>query len=390
MRYRVIPLLFAFLLAITGALSFSEETQAAGRMREVGGYGLVLRDSPTFAYGSLDSAVNGQIKKGQLVYINGWQIGVYHIGSLRWVAAASVQPIIDANGNPLVNYVSRQGSQYYMNGQAIQLPGRYLTEAEKFLANPDINAPITYQGGHVAEDVATEVVDTSAVRFASGEAVAATMRVTNVYNFIYLRTEPREDAPQVSYYAYPGEILTAYEVVGDRWYRIAPNVWAPRTWGNDVLLVPENVAGYAPAEYYNGGKWISIDLARQRLTAWEGNDIILSTPVKSGKYGYSTPTGVWKTYEKIPSERMSGSDYDLKDVAWTQYFTRNRIAIHAAYWHNNYNGRPGSHGCVNIPPDKAKVLFMWAPVGTTIVAHNAYVYDAQDIRDAQKWNQYNR
>ncbi|MGH2544643.1 MAG: L,D-transpeptidase, partial [Ardenticatenaceae bacterium] len=270
----------------------------------------------------------------------------------------------------------------------IRLPARRATDAEEFLANPG-NYPVIYNGGSVAEDETAELVDTSQVWYSPGATVVATMRVTDLYDWIFLRTAPSWDAPKASYNAYAGEILTAYEVVGD-WYRIGPNVWAPRASQNEVYLVRENVAAYAPREYYNGGKWISIDLDRQRLTAWEGADVVVSSPVKSGKYGYYTPAGVYSIYAKIPSERMSGSDYDLKDVSWTQYFTRNAIAIHAAYWHNNYNGRPGSHGCVNIPPEKAKLLFMWSPVGTTVVSHNPYQFDAIDIANASKWSEYER
>jgi hypothetical protein len=365
------------------------ETVDAARMREVGGYGIVLNNTNTFSYGSLDSAVNGTARAGEIVYINGWQIGVYYIGVNRWIAANQVQPIIDASGTPIGSGVTFSGGVYYRNGAALSLPARQAPMVNRFLANPTIDAPITYQGTTVAEDVATEIVDTTKVRFSPGVPVVATMRVTDLYNYIYLRTAPTHDAPLASYYAYAGEILTAYEKSGD-WYRIGDGVWAPALYDGEVLMVTENVAAYAPAEYYNGGKWISIDLNRQRLTAWEGNDVVVSSSVKSGKYGYHTPTGTYTVLSKIPNERMSGNDYDLKDVSYTQYFTTNAVAIHAAYWHNNYNGRPGSHGCVNVPPQIAEKLFMWSSVGTTIVTHNPYVFDSKDIQDAQKWVQYER
>jgi hypothetical protein len=361
----------------------------AWRMREVGGYGLILQNTPTYAYGSLDSAVNGQVTKGEIVYLNGWQIGVYHVGPWQWVAEWTVQPIIDAKGTPMAKGITREGGQYYLYGTPIQLP-RYVTEAEKFLANPDISAPILYQGTAVPTDKSADLVDTSAVWYGSQEPVVATMRITNRYNYIYLRSAPSDDAPLLDFYAYAGEIVTAYEVVDGRWYRIGQNIWAPSTVGGEALMVPEDISAYAPPAYYSGDKWISIDLRRQRLTAWEGNEVILRTPVKTGKYGYATPTGTWRTIEKVPNERMSGNDYDLMDVAWTQYFTNSAVAIHAAYWHNNYNGRPGSHGCVNTPLEAAKKLFMWAPLGTTVVTHNPYIYDAIDIANASKWKRYER
>jgi hypothetical protein len=248
---------------------------------------------------------------------------------------------------------------------------------------------VIYNGSSVGEDVPAELVNTAAVSYTPGSRVVATMRVTDLYDWIYLRTGPGWNFSRASYNAYAGEILTAYEVSGD-WYRIGTNVWAPRSWGNEVYLVQENVTAYAPREYYNGGKWISLDLDRQRLTAWEGADVAVSSPIKTGKYGYATPTGTFRTFSKVPNERMSGSDYDLKDVSWTQYFTSNGVALHSAYWHNNYNGRPGSHGCVNMPPNKARDVFLWAPLGVTIVSHNAYQFDSVDIANASKWSEYER
>jgi hypothetical protein len=33
-------------------------------------------------------------------------------------------------------------------------------------------------------------------------------------------------------------------------------------------------------------------------------------------------------------------------------------AFHGTYWHNDY-GRPRSHGCVNLPSEAAKFLYLW-------------------------------
>jgi hypothetical protein len=388
--FQLIPLLVALLFSSSVVLFQPAAAEASTRMREVGGYGIVLRDTSTFAYGSLDSEVKGSARKGEVVYINGWQIGVYHVGDLRWVAASAVQPIIDAGGAPMVNYVTRSGNGYLMNGQPLRLPARRATDAERFLANPPGGMPLVHSASSVGVNQQADLVDPNSIWRAPRQPVVATMRVTGAYGFIHLRTGPSVDAPRAATQAFAHEVLTAYEVRDNQWYRIGENLWAPRTWGNETLLFPENVAAYAPPEYQNGGKWISIDLNRQQLTAWEGDDVVQASRVKTGKYGYHTPTGVFKTWSKQPSARMSGSDYDLLDVSWTQYFTRSGIALHSAYWHNNYNGRPGSHGCVNLPPEQARELFMWAPLGITIVTHNAYQFDAVDIANANRWNQFNR
>jgi lipoprotein-anchoring transpeptidase ErfK/SrfK len=123
------------------------------------------------------------------------------------------------------------------------------------------------------------------------------------------------------------------------------------------------------------------------MTAWEGNDVILNGPVKTGSYIWYTPAGVYKIFEKVPNERMSGPGYDLLDVAWAQYFTRSRIALHAAYWRYHYDGNANTYGCVNTPEEIAQRLFMWSPVGTTVVTHNPYIFSEQDITNPNGWNE---
>ncbi|MGB0388714.1 MAG: L,D-transpeptidase [Ardenticatenaceae bacterium] len=368
---------------------YTTETAEAKRLAEVGGYGMITKEAPSFEYGSLDSEVSGSVKDGEIVYIRAWQIGVYYIGDNRWVSDEVVQPIIDSRGRPMVDFVSKKGDTYFVNDAPLPLPEVPLSRADKFLANPDSNTKVTYNGTKVPSDWQGELVDTSAVWYSPPWKVKATMRVTDAYDFIWLFTKPDINSPVGDLVAYKDDILTAYEVKGD-WYRVNEYLWAPATWGDEVLMVPETVENYAAPEYTKGGKWISIDLNRQHITAWEGKDVIANGPMKSGKYGWHTPAGTYKIFEKVPNERMSGPDYDLLDVGWAQYFTRSRIAIHAAYWHYNYNGRPGSHGCVNTPEDLAKMLFMWSPVGTTVVTHNPYVFDEQDIADANKWSDFSR
>lgn len=378
---KIILMGLAFLLAVTGTLIFWDSAQAY-RRPFIGGYGLVLKDAPTFAFHNFYSDITGSVTEGEIVYINGWDTSLYHIGWYRWVEQSAVEPIIDWKGNPMENYVTRQGNQYYLDGEPIQLPPRYKTQAEQFLANPDIDAPIVYSESVVPPDYSTDLVDPNAVWYGTGEAISGQMRVTTIYDLVYLYTAPSLDAEKAERFAYPGEILNIYEVKDSRWYRIGDELWIPSTLDGETLLVPEDVTDYAQEEYVEGGKWISIDLDRQQLTAWEGDEVILSSSIKSGKYGYYTPPGVWKTYEKVPNEQMAGADYDYLDVAWTQYYTANRIAIHSAYWHENYNGRPGSHGCVNMRPEDGKKLFMWAPLGTTVVAHNPYQFDEFDMANA--------
>lgn len=115
-------------------------------------------------------------------------------------------------------------------------------------------------------------------------------------------------------------------------------------------------------------RWIQIDLTRQRLIAWEGNNPVYAVVVSTGKPSTPTRTGVFKVYTKYDSTRMTGPDYDVPDVPYTMYYDGG-MAIHGAYWHNLF-GTPVSHGCTNVAVNHAKWLFEWASVGTPVIVHD--------------------
>ncbi len=115
-------------------------------------------------------------------------------------------------------------------------------------------------------------------------------------------------------------------------------------------------------------RWIQIDLSRQRLIAWEGNQAVYAVIVSTGKSSTPTRTGTFEVYTKYRETRMTGPGYDVPDVPYTMYYDGG-MAIHGAYWHNRF-GTPVSHGCTNVAVDHAKWLFEWASVGTPVVVHD--------------------
>lgn len=55
--------------------------------------------------------------------------------------------------------------------------------------------------------------------------------------------------------------------------------------------------------------------------------------------------------------RRGSSAFELRDVPWIQYFSAG-FALHGAYWHDVF-GTPRSHGCVNLAPIDARLVFSW-------------------------------
>lgn len=121
-----------------------------------------------------------------------------------------------------------------------------------------------------------------------------------------------------------------------------------------------------------GEKWIEVDISDQRLNMKDGDTTVGTFLVSTGKW-YPTPKGEWKIWTKLRYTRMKGGSkalgtfYDLPNVPYTMYYNQG-YGIHGAYWHNNF-GHPMSHGCVNMKPEEAGIVFNWANVGTRVVVH---------------------
>lgn len=119
-----------------------------------------------------------------------------------------------------------------------------------------------------------------------------------------------------------------------------------------------------------GEKAIIVDLSEQKLYMKEGGRTVGSFLVSTGKWA-PTPTGQWPIWIKLRYTRMRGGSkalgtfYDLPNVPYTMYFYQG-YGIHGAYWHNNF-GQPMSHGCVNMRPAEAGIVYNWADVGTQVV-----------------------
>lgn len=117
-------------------------------------------------------------------------------------------------------------------------------------------------------------------------------------------------------------------------------------------------------------KHIEVNLNTQHLYAFEGNNMVYSFPISSGKWA-PTPTGVFNIWVKLRYTRMEGGNpadgtyYNLSNVPYVMFFYNDKIpksrgfSLHGTYWHNNF-GHPMSHGCVNMRTEDAAILYEWA------------------------------
>lgn len=116
-------------------------------------------------------------------------------------------------------------------------------------------------------------------------------------------------------------------------------------------------------------KRIEVDLAQQRLYAYEGTNLVYNFLISSGKWG-KTPTGTFRIWGKFRYTKMEGGKkelntyYYLPNVPYVMFFENNEIpgyrgfGLHGTYWHNNF-GHPMSHGCINMKTEEAGLLYNW-------------------------------
>jgi hypothetical protein len=117
-------------------------------------------------------------------------------------------------------------------------------------------------------------------------------------------------------------------------------------------------------------KRIEVDLAKQRLYAFEGDKKVYDFLISSGKWG-RTPTGTFRIWGKFRYTKMSGGSkalhtyYYLPNVPYVMFFSNGEVApargfsLHGTYWHDNF-GHPMSHGCVNMKTEEAALIYYWS------------------------------
>ncbi len=116
-------------------------------------------------------------------------------------------------------------------------------------------------------------------------------------------------------------------------------------------------------------KWIEVDLSEQKLKAWEGDDLFMETLVSTGLPWSPTPIGEFRIWIKLRATKMEGGQgknyYYLPNVPYVMFFENSEIpgrrgyGLHGTYWHDDF-GTPRSHGCVNLPTEKAGLLYEWS------------------------------
>lgn len=129
-----------------------------------------------------------------------------------------------------------------------------------------------------------------------------------------------------------------------------------------------------------GTTYLEVDITEQHMWYIVNGQIALETDVVTGKKGVNdTPTGTYSIVEKVKGKYLRGRLVNGKPsyITWVDYWMRvtwSGIGFHDAGWQNGIFGGDryvtnGSHGCINMPPEKAKELFGMLSIGCPVVIH---------------------
>ena len=133
---------------------------------------------------------------------------------------------------------------------------------------------------------------------------------------------------------------------------------------------------------------IVVSLTKQRAYLLAGDQVVIDSPISSGKRGHSSPTGSFTVMEKDPDHRSSiygdfvdragrvvragvsskidsapsGTHFVGSPMTWFMRLTDEGVGMHVGI----LPGYPASHGCIRMPSEGAKLFYDRVKVGTPV------------------------
>lgn len=182
---------------------------------------------------------------------------------------------------------------------------------------------------------------------------------------------PRRATPEARIYDGDGSLVRSF-LVFPRAFQGSVSLSAGAAGMVLAAPIPQTIEGRTDLDRY-----IDIDLTKQVLTYYRLGRKIGEHKISSGKWSMPTPTGTFKTRNKIST--AYSRRYKLYMDWWMAVTPDGLIGIHALpYWiirgekvheGESHLGTPVSHGCIRLGLQAAKELYDWAPLGTTVIIH---------------------
>jgi lipoprotein-anchoring transpeptidase ErfK/SrfK len=134
---------------------------------------------------------------------------------------------------------------------------------------------------------------------------------------------------------------------------------------------------------------VVVSLSKQRAYLLRGEEVIVDSPISSGKRGHTSPSGSFSVLEKDPNHHStiygdfvdssgrvvragvsakidsapSGTHFVGAAMTWFMRLTDEGVGMHVGF----LPGYPASHGCIRMPGEAAKMFYDHVKVGTPVV-----------------------
>ena len=122
-----------------------------------------------------------------------------------------------------------------------------------------------------------------------------------------------------------------------------------------------------------GTTYVEINLEDQHLWVYQDGSVINESDFVSGGLfkGNNTPDGTYAITYKERDATLVGQGYESSVKYWMPF--NGNIGMHDASWRSAFGGHiyymNGSHGCINLPSEKAKEIFDQVEKGEPVVVY---------------------
>lgn len=136
-------------------------------------------------------------------------------------------------------------------------------------------------------------------------------------------------------------------------------------------IYSQTAASHGVNDY--GDTYVELNMTAQHLWLYKDGELVLESDFVSGNpaKGYETPTGIYPVTYKERNTRLKGKGYNVGVTYWMPF--NKGIGLHDASWRTTFGGTiyktGGSHGCVNLPPENAKIIYETIEQGTAVICY---------------------
>lgn len=130
-----------------------------------------------------------------------------------------------------------------------------------------------------------------------------------------------------------------------------------------------------------GNTYVEIDMTAQHVYMIKDGAVAWDAPCVTGNIakGHTTPEGIYSLNYKQRDKVLRGAkqadgsyEYESPVKYWMPF--NGGIGLHDADWRSKFGGaiyqNSGSHGCINLPPDKTPALFDLVYAGIPVLCYN--------------------